>query len=109
MKLEYVLADALGDAAVLRSNGHAAQATSVERVVEAVKAASPLYLEWLSEPDARMRSGKGVDFFRARFAGWERDELAEMRGRVRYYRGVVVPRRSLLSIVRAEAAKEQSA
>jgi hypothetical protein len=109
MRLETLLASELENAAVLRANGHAAQAASIERVVAGVKENAALYLEWLSESDARMRSGKGVDFFRARFATWERDGLAELRGRTRYYRGVVVPRRTLLSLVRAEAAQVKSA
>lgn len=106
MTLEQVVADAREEAQILRRNGHVNQAASLERLCELVQAAGALYLEWVPEGAAKLRSGKGVDYFRARFAQWERDGLAKLEGRTRYYRGVVVPRRVLGSLVRAEAARE---
>lgn len=108
MSLEQVLADAREEAAILRRNGHVHQAASIERLAEQVQAAGALYLEWLSERAATIRSGKGVDFFRTRFEQWARDGLARLDGRSRSYRGVVVPRRMLGSLVRAEAARERA-
>lgn len=108
MTLEQVLTRALTEAAVLRANGHAEQATSIERVCEAVRGAAALWLTWLSERDAIQQSGKGVDFFRSRFSAWQRDGLAEMRGRVRHYRACVVPRQELLSVAREQARRGPS-
>lgn len=106
MTLEQVIADAREEAQVLRANGHAHQAASVERVCDQVAAAASLFLEWVPERAATIRSGRGVDYYRTRFPQWEQDGLAKLEGRARWYRGVVVPRRVLASIVRAEAARE---
>lgn len=106
--IERALADFREEAQVLRANGHTAQAASIDRVLDAVRKAAPLYLEWLSEREAMMRSGKAADYFRSRFDAWENDGLAELRGKKRFYRGVVVPRRRLGSLVRAQAAQERA-
>ena len=52
------------------------------------------YLEWLSEPDARLKSGRSRDYFRAHFAEWQALKMAEMRGRTRHFRSVIVPQRA---------------
>jgi hypothetical protein len=65
------------------------------------------YLIWLSEDDARQRSGKGPDFLRSRRkACWQADGHAVKRGSTWYYRAVVVPRRTLPSIASAEELEE---
>lgn len=101
MTLEQVLADARGEAAVLRSHGHKAQADSVEKVCEAVTAAAYEYLNWLSEAEARLRSGHSTEFLRARFARWLEQGLARWDGKRRQYRAVVIPQRA-----NREAARE---
>jgi hypothetical protein len=95
------------DAATLRRNGHAAQAASIERVVDGF-AGHPIVtdlLTFISEGEAQLRSGMGVDALRKRFPQWAEDGLAELRGRRRFYCRLIVPRRKLNSIVRAEAAR----
>ncbi len=101
MTLEQVLADARGEAAVLRSHGHKAQAESIEKVCEAVTGAAYEYLNWLSEGEARLRSGHSTEFLRARFAAWNEQGLSRWNGKKREYRAVVVPQRA-----NREAARE---
>ena len=103
--LSQVLADAMEEASTLRANGHAVQAGSIERVCAAVRESSALWLEWRSERESILQSGRRVDYFRSRFDAWQRDRMAEMRGRNRYYRACVVPRQELLSIVREQARR----
>ena len=54
---ERVLADAIEDAAVLRANGHPAQAVSIEKVCGAMRQ-SPMFADlvtWISETEALLR------------------------------------------------------
>lgn len=106
--IEDVISDLRGEAATLRRNGHAAQAASMERVLDELTS-HPLMrdvLTWLDEGAAQSRSAKGVDFLRGKFGQWAEDRLAEQRGRRRYYRRIAIPRRKLESIQRAEAARD---
>lgn len=103
--LEQVLADLRGEAQVLRANGHAAQAESMERVCEKVAGAAEDYLRFISESDARLRSGWSVARLKARFPEWQRQGHAEMRGRERQYRLVVIPQRVNQSAVKAAGRK----
>lgn len=105
-RLEDVLADWRGQAAVLRHNGHKAQADSIEAVCEDVARSQSAWLDWLEEEEARARSGKSAEWLRARFAEWEAQDLAERRGRKRYYRRVIVPRRPNLEAARAQAERD---
>jgi hypothetical protein len=107
--LNTVLADALEESHILRRNGHALQADTIERLVASVKAAAADYLAWIPEHEAMLRAGRQEDFFRARRKQWEEDGLAECRNRQWYYRRVIVPRRKLDSIVRAEARHQRKA
>lgn len=90
--LEQTLADARGEAAVLRHNGHTVQASSVERVCDAVADSMAAFLEVLSESEAQLRSGWSVARLRGRFAEWESRGLAMLddRGK-RRYRAIVLP------------------
>lgn len=104
---EQILADAREEAAILRRNGHTAQAVSVERVCEAFSS-SPLVadlLTWMSEQSALERSAKSADYFRDRRVQWEIDGYAKREGRKWFYRRCVVPRSRLSSIQRTEAAR----
>jgi len=107
--LEVVLADFREEAAGLRRNGHGPQADSMLRVCDEVADAARDFLSWISEREAMLRSGRGLDYFRARRQAWADDGFAELRGRVWHYRRCVVERRKLPSITRAEARRGQSA
>ena len=109
MTLDQVLADFREQAAVLRANGHAPQAQTIDRLLDAVRESAADWLAWVSETEAQLRSGKGPDYFRPRRQTWAEDGLAEQRnGRRWFYRRVIVPRRKLSSIASAEAAREQA-
>lgn len=92
--LEQVIADSREEAAVLRSHGHGAQATSIEAVCDRVADSMRPWLATLSESEAMLRSGRGVSFFRSRFAEWERQGFAQLddKGK-RRYRECIVPLR----------------
>lgn len=104
-KPEDVLADFRGEAAVLRHNGHKAQADSMERLCDAMAEAMPDYLTWLSEAEAVLRSGWTARRLRSHFAEWATQGMAEKRGRLRYYRQVMIPRRPNLEAARADAER----
>lgn len=92
--LEQVLADARGDAAVLRRAGHTADAQLIERICDQVANAAEDYLRWLTEEDAALRSGRSLTWIRSRFSEWEREGHARRDGRRRLYRQVVIPQRA---------------
>lgn len=95
MSLEQVLADWREEAAILRRAGHPTEADLREKMARQVGDAAAEYLEWITEEDAMARSGRGIEFFRTRFPGWERDGHAKKQGRKRHYRMLIVPRRSI--------------
>jgi hypothetical protein len=103
--LEQVLTDLRGDAARLRYHGHRAQADSMEALADRVATVMQPYLDWLTEAEARARSGRSEHWLRARFGEWAQAGLAEFRGRRRYYRRLIVPRRANLEAVRADAVR----
>ena len=98
---ETVLADWRGSAAVLRSRGHAHDAQILDQCADEMQAALGAYIVWISEPDAMLKSGRGVDYFRSRFPDWNAAGMAELRnGRRRWYRSLVVPQRTHASVAR---------
>ena len=99
--LEDVLADAREEAAVLRRAGHPVQARAIERLCDAVAESTEDYRTWLTKSDARLQSGRSVEWLRAQFPRWLDQGLARLNGRKREYRAMIVPRRANLS-----AAKE---
>lgn len=99
--LEQVLADMRGDAAVLRRARDARLADVLDEWATRISRASEDYLRWLSEGDAVLRSGRSARHWRAHFAELEALGHAELRGRVRYYRALVIPQRANLEAARA--------
>jgi hypothetical protein len=98
--LEQVLADAREEAAVLKRAGHPVQAAGLDRLCDAVARAAEDYLTWLTEPDARLQSGRSVEWLRGQFPRWMDQGLARLNGRKREYRALIVPRRANLSAAR---------
>jgi hypothetical protein len=62
--LEDVMAAWRADAATLKRLGHAHEADLIERVLKDVEAAAEEYMTWLTESDARLRSGKSERWIR---------------------------------------------
>ncbi len=93
--IEQVLADLREDANVLRRTGHKHDAETYDRILAALinEAEFEELVTWISEKDAKLRSGKGDAWFRARFDDWERRGHAKREGRKRWYRMVVIPQR----------------
>lgn len=109
--LEQLLADFRGEAQVLRSHGHKAQAETLERVCAAVAETMDAYLDWLTEDQAKTRSGRSVEFLRSRFPAWETAGLAkwtESRPCRRLYRRLIIPLRANAEAARAEAHRMAS-
>jgi len=109
--LSQVLADWSGQAAVLRARGHGREADHIEQLVADVRTSASAYLDWLSEDEAMLRSGRSRGYFRTRFSSWESEDNARIDGRRRRYRRCVVPQRANLDAARgaARAAAKESA
>lgn len=107
--LETVLADWRAKARVLDGAGHANDARLLDDFADAVAAAAEDYLRWVSEADARLRTGWSVDRLRARWHELAKEGHAEMRGRVRYYRALVLPRRPDVAAARARGLRGEGA
>ena len=75
--LESVLEEAREDAVKLRLHGHTAQAASIEHVVARITDAMGDYLDWLTEDEAALQSGRSVNWLRGRFAEWESTDKAQ--------------------------------
>lgn len=100
MTLEQVLADFREEAAVLKRAGHPVQAAGIERMCEAVATATEDYRTYLSESDARLQSGRSVEWLRGQFPRWLEQGLARLNGKRREYRAMIVPRRANVSAAR---------
>lgn len=107
MTLEQVLADARGDAQVLRKRGHGRDAELIEKLCDEVSAAAEDYLRWLNEDEAMLRSGRSSAWLRGAFPEWERSGHARRDGKRRLYRQVVVPVRA--NVTAAAAAGRAAA
>jgi hypothetical protein len=101
MTLEQTLADAREDAQALRRHGHKHDAELIEALCDKVTAAAYEFLNWLTEGEAKLRSGHSSEYLRARFPSWLEQGLAKWDGKKRQYRAVVVPQRA-----NREAARE---
>jgi hypothetical protein len=101
MTLETVLADAREDAAALRRHGHKHDAELIEALCDKVAEAAYPFLNWLSEAEARLKSGHSVAFLKSKFEAWQEQGLARMNERRREYRSVIIPQRG-----NREAARE---
>lgn len=99
--LESVIADARGELPILRKRGQGAMADAIAEYMDRVQSAAEDFLRFISEDDARLQSGKTAAWLRARFPEWRQSGNAELRGRARYYRALVVPRRLDLDAARA--------
>jgi hypothetical protein len=99
--LEQILADARGDAAVLRRHGDTRVADAIDQLAHQVAHAAEDYLRWLTEDEAMTRSGWSRPRLRRAFPAWERDHLAAREGRVRRYRMLVIPQRGNPEAARA--------
>ena len=108
-RLEQVIADEREAAAILRGKGHPHDATLLEGLLDRVSAAAEDYITWLSEDDARLRSGHTVYWLRARFGGWESQGHARWNGRKREYMMLIIPQRTHPSAAREQGRRRAAA
>ena len=99
--IEDVLANVAERITMLRVEGHPVQAASLDRAVAEMRAELPEYLTWLSEAEAMTYTGRKADYLRARFAGWKAREMAEWKGKMRYFRRCVLEHRGNTDAARA--------
>lgn len=92
--LEQLLADWRGDAQVLRRRGDSRLAEQLERCADEATAAAEDYIRWLTEDDARLRSGWSLRRLSSHFPAWERQGHARREGKGRLYRMLIVPQRA---------------
>ncbi len=92
--LEQLIADYRSDAQALRRRGYEREAERIERVMADVARAAEDYLTWLTEDEARLRSGRSVRWLRTQFSEWERAGHARREGRRGLYRMLVIPQRA---------------
>jgi|GEM_PF-1582710 len=98
--LGQALANTRRDAAVLRRSGHKAQAEGLERLCDQVTEAAEPWLRWLTEAEARLRSGRSERYLRGRFPEWQEQGNARLAGRERQYRMCVIEQRIPESVAR---------
>lgn len=106
---EQIIADWRGDAQSLRSRGHGHDADLLEQCADEMQAALGGFLTWMSEPDARLKSGRSQDYFRDHFAEWQMLGLAKLEGKTRYFRSVIVPQRVHASAARLAGLRGEKA
>ena len=109
INLEQVLADWLENGQAARRIDQPHDAELIERVIRDVQAATEDYRRELSEEAAMNRSAKSREWLRARFRGWQQEGHAWRRGRKRYYRAIVVPRRVNVDQIEADAQEHATA
>lgn len=101
MELEQVIADARGEAAVLRRSGNVGQAEYVEALCNAIADAAGDYLRWLSEGDAFLKSGLSSRTLHRRFRDLQECGLARFNAKGhREYRACAVPSRPAVNEAR---------
>lgn len=103
--LEEVLESLRADAKVLRRHGHAATADLLERVRREVEEAAGEWLTFLSETEAKLRSGHGTKWLADRRRVWAAEGHARKSGGHWQYRACVVPRRPQSEVDAYEAGR----
>lgn len=106
--LEQVLADARGELPLLRRRKASWDPDAIGEFLDRVASATEDFRRFISEDDARLQSGKSVAWLRARFNEWVDSGNAEKRGRKRYYRACIIPRRPDLEAARAAGRRGDS-
>lgn len=99
--LDEVLADFREELQTLRRNKAGMAPDRGEEWADKIAECTEDFRRFLPEPEARLHSGRSVEWLRAKHAEWEAEGHAFTRNRVRYYRKLVLPRRA--DVVRARA------
>jgi hypothetical protein len=97
--LAQVLAEARGEAALMRRRGFTQLAQALEELADAVASSAEDYLLFIPETQARLRGAK-LAFLRRNYPTWEKDGHAKKVGGERHYRAIMLPRVTPSSIAR---------
>jgi AraC-like DNA-binding protein len=103
-----VLGDERGMAAVLEHNGHDHDAKLIRRICDRFAEAAHEYLNFMSEPEAQLRTGKSERQLRRLFVELEARGHAKRINGKRYFREVMLEPRANLSAAR-EAGRRAAA
>jgi hypothetical protein len=98
--LEEVLEDERRQAKVLADNGHENDANLIRRVCDRAESAAAEYVNFMSEPEAILRTGKSERQLRRLYAELEPRGHAKKIGAMRYYRECILEPRKDLSAAR---------
>lgn len=107
-ELSDVLANARGEAAVLRRAGNTGQAGYIDQLCDQVKDAAEDYMRWLSEDDALLKSGWSSRTLHRRFGDLVECGLARWTNGARQFRACAIPQRADTVGARARGAKLES-
>src|SRR5688572_16112728 len=94
------LADARDEIGVLERNRAPMTTERVAQILDALQRAAEDYTRFLVESDARVWSGRSVEWLRGEFAELERQGHAFRRGGQRFYRAICLRRRVDLQAAR---------
>lgn len=103
-----VLGDERGQAAVLEHNGHDHDARLIRRICDRFAEAAHEYLNFMSEADGMLRTGKSERQMRRLYAELEPRGHAKRISGTRYYRECMLEPRANLSAAR-EAGRRAAA
>jgi hypothetical protein len=81
----------------------------LQRAIGRIASAALPFTDWLSEPEAKLRSSRSVEWLRTQFPAWESQGLARWnpaRPKTRQYLRCVVPLRANLSAARDAGRRE---
>jgi hypothetical protein len=108
IEIEQMLADAAEQADTMRRFGASAQADAITGLIAQLRGAPSFraFLTWHNESEAETLSGHAQDWFRQRYAYFEKLGLARRQGRVRQYRETLV--RGVCTGAAIEAAKQDA-
>lgn len=106
--LETLIADWREQASSCRRVKDERIAEVIEQIIDDMARGAEPFMTWIPESDAIIRSGHGTEWFRARYAMWERQGLARVsptNKRHRQYLLCIVPVAVNLDAVRADARR----
>lgn len=86
-----------------------AVAKLVRDIVQSVRESAADYLTFLSEPDAKLRSGRALRWLRERYPVWEASGDAYTESGRRYYRQCVVPTSKAIREAARKSKRKQAA
>lgn len=107
--LAETIANWRAEARVLERNGEEGKAAILERCATEAFVAAEKFITFVSEADAQLHSGRAKDWLRKQFPRWLREGVARWdptNRRQRQYLLIILPRRTDIEAIRANAIDE---